>query len=696
MSDGLDAGAYLGGSLGFVVVVAALLWGAARLRAALLPGWSGAWARLVEAVMVLAAAIGVAQLLGTFQAFSRGWVAGGCIVVGAGMVLAGHLCTRSAWGAARRAAALTATDGDSGAELDAATSGDATPWSRLELGAAIAAVALVGAQWATHVADAFSRGMTHPDTLWYHASHAAVLVQSHDFTELPGRSDTIQAYHPLNATTVHALVDLPFGTDLLGPLVNVGWAALALLAAYCIGRRVGGRAQGAFAVLGATLVFGLPIFAGTQPGQASNDIAVAALLLAGVAIVLRNELDAVAATVGGIAAGLAIGTKLTVLVPAAAVTVGVVVIAARARRWASAAGWCAGAALFGSYWYVRNWVRADNPLPWFEAELGPLSLPRSVDAEGDSLFSNVTNTEGWRRVYLPGLVRALGRVWPVVVVLALGLAVLLVVRRRRLERLVGVVVLVGFGGYVLTPRTGGFDFTFNIRYLSPVLFLAFVAAPIALVGTAAVVRRAAVFVFAGLVVIDVTVQHHERVEAWPTQYRWVAILTGLGVVAAAVLLALGSDRLRRPSAVALAAAVVGVVVLAIGWPVQRDFLRNRYVDADLPIDDIHAAMRDVRDSDVMVFGSLEIYPLQGLDLSNRVAVGQGPTTKVDTDPCREWADVVAGKFDYVIYTRADVVVRVAPPESWFATDGVRAVAREGDSVVYELDGPLDPPECAAS
>jgi hypothetical protein len=64
-----------------------------------------------------------------------------------------------------------------------------------------------------------------------------------------------------------------------------------------------------------------------------------------------------------------------------------------------------------------------------------------------------------------------------------------------------------------------------------------------------------------------------------------------------------------------------------------------------------ATFRNVRNPDVSVFGTLETYSMDGIDLSNHVTVGQGPTTKQDADPCLQWPDVLAGSLG-VSCTRA--------------------------------------------
>ena len=237
---------------------------------------------------------------------------------------------------------------------------------------------------------------------------------------------------------------------MLAPLVNVGWAALAPLAAWCIGR---GRGVGPLCVLGAVAVLGLPMIAGTQPGQASNDIACSGLLLAAVALLLEGKLSPVPTALAGVAAGMAIGTKLTVLAPVAVLTVGVVVLSVRQRRTAPAVGWSVSVVMFGSYWYLRNLVIAHNPLPWFKVHLGPLSLPRSVVDEGETIAEHLRDgLSWWRLLVFPGLTQALGRAWPFVLIVALVSVVLARASRSSLERLVALALVAGFAA---TPSPPG-------------------------------------------------------------------------------------------------------------------------------------------------------------------------------------------------------------------------------------------------
>ena len=79
----LDAGAYLLGVLALALIVAPLAFAAWRLRGTLLPGWSGAPARVAEAVLGLAALILLAEALGTFAAFEAWTMIVGSVAIAA-------------------------------------------------------------------------------------------------------------------------------------------------------------------------------------------------------------------------------------------------------------------------------------------------------------------------------------------------------------------------------------------------------------------------------------------------------------------------------------------------------------------------------------------------------------------------------------------------------------------------------------
>ena len=167
--------------------------------------------------------------------------------------------------------------------------------------------------------------MTQPDTAIYHGPVMARFLQQGRFDSLDGIAGVGQRYFHYNSELIHALAAMPFGRDVASPLINLGWAALPLLAAWCIGK-VGGVQY--LSLLGAAALLSLPALAANQPGQASNDIVCAALFLAPVALLLQQVTCTNRPTaVAGIAAGLALSTKLVVFVPLVVLSVGIMVIA---------------------------------------------------------------------------------------------------------------------------------------------------------------------------------------------------------------------------------------------------------------------------------------------------------------------------------------------------------------------------------
>jgi hypothetical protein len=683
----LDLGTYVAGSVSIVVVVTVLGWGCARVRQAMLPEWSGPPARLAEVVIAVATALGLAQILGSLGEFRRIPMLIAYLTAGIAMAVAGRrLRVARQISVARDAEDLTPKS-----ELVARS-------PRGEVFAAAVALAVVASQWTTHVADALHRGMTHADTVWYHGPYAARFVQSGRVTGLLDSTDALHAFAGHNSELVHALFILPFGRDLLSPLVNMGWAALAILAAWCVGRRLG---VAALCVLGVILVLGLPTVAGTHPGQASNDVAAGALLLAAVALLLEGELAPVPTGLAAAAAGLALGTKHTVAAPLVLLSVGVVALAFRARRPVVAAVWCVVLGLTGSCWFVRNSVLAHNPVPFYELHLGPVSLPSALEHRGESLGEYLRDGDFWRRLFglSDGLTQAFGRAWPVVLLLALGTGVALVVTAGRmpLERLAGVAVLAGAVAHVFTPLTAGaygFSFAFNLRYLTPVLLLGLALWPRTFGTRSTPWRQIACFTVLGLVLLNATAHHHERTPAWPSDQLVPGILAGVGVVVATAVVRAAKNR-RSIVSVALAAAMLLASGIGAGWFVQRRYLEHRYVHAGLPLDKVDAVFRDLRRQKVAVFGVLEGYPIFGRDLSNRVWHPRGPTHGAPVELCRRWRQILAaGGYTYVVFSQQAFAPQGPAPE-WIADDSAtRQVTREGGTVVYRVDRDLNPDGCA--
>jgi hypothetical protein len=678
----LTAGNYLAGSLAVAAVVASLAWGAWRLRAALFPDWVGPPARLAEVTIGLAALILPAQLLGSFGAFERFPLLFVYVGLGVGMGLVGARTGRSC-----PTAVVPAPPPSLPRE------------PRAEVVVAVAATAVVAAQWASHTTVALSRGITQPDSLWYHASFAGRFVQTARITgwSETGLEDLATPLHgaiPLNGSLVHGLAILPFGYDVLSPLLNFAWAALAVFAAWCLGRRFG---VGALCVLGAVVVLGLPTLAGTQPGQAANDVVTAALFLTAIALLFEGDLAPVPTGLAAVAAGLALGTKLSVAVALGVITIGIVFLALRKRRWTTAVSWCGALGVSGGFWTLRNWVVTGNPTPWTDINLGPWTLDATIHSN-PNLVGYLNEWVTWDRFILPGLSTAYTRAWPVLLALTLGGALLAVVRPTRpIERFAGAGILLTIVYHPFIPNMGdlgGGVFVFTLRYLTPLLMLGFALLAFEVAGARLAWRRGVLIAGLGLVVVDVFARHDERIAAWPTDHLLPGVIVGAGMLTVALAWQQPHTRRWVTGAVAVAVALVAVG-WAGGWFVQDRYLEHRYANAGLPLDGANAVFRDVHDEQVVVFGTEELYPMFGLDVSNRVAKETAPTGSTDADLCASWRRILNdGGYDYIVMGH-ELWTDRGPAEVWIQSDAaVTQVLRDRDAVVYRVTGPLDPDGCA--
>jgi hypothetical protein len=676
----LGADTFLIGSAGVIAVIAVLTWSALRVRGALLPGWSGAPARLVELVVSLTVLLGTALVLGAAGALQPVPVLVATLLVG---IAIGAISIR-----------VSTTDGRTDASARS---------PREELIAAGAGVAIVGAQWATHVGDAIQRGMSHPDTLLYHGPYAARFVQVGSFSGLDQFGHAATQYYPLNAELLHSLGMLSYGRDVLDPFINLGFGAIALLAAWSIGRR---RGVAPLSMLGVVVVLGMPILTGNQPGQASNDLAAAALLLTSIALLFESELNLRAVAFAAAASGLAMGTKLTVVPMVTVLTIGVVVIAWRSRRISVAGVWLVVVGTFGSFWFVRNWIVAGSPVPYLRVHLGPISFPQQAHVNGYSIVRSLTDPtlrSQFSHQYVDGLRDGLGAAWPVLLVLLVAGGAGVAARGNAMERLAIVTIPAGLVGYLINPLTGGINFAPNLRFLSPMLLVGFAIAPIAveLLHAGTNWRRATWFTLAALVVVGATAPNNERVQAWPSGQLALGILVGLTVIAVTVFMVFGRHKPSRRASAMFVGGLAGAAVLCF-WFVQGRYLESRYVDAGLANDGINKYFRDVRNQTVAYFGDGQIYPIFGLDLSNRVTYFEAPFTGPrrfvdDQAGCRVWRRRIDGRFRYVVITDVAFQYPVMTREQgtrWIgADDSAQLVAQKDQSIAYRIDGALDPAGC---
>ncbi len=681
----LGPGRYLLGAAEIGLLVGFAWLGATAVRRRLVPELDGVAAQLATTVLALASLLWTAELLGSFGWFKA--VPYLAVVIVVGVVL--RTCLGGRRGGPSDAAAScfshrSLSEGHSlKGEKPSKTEGPPRrPSTATMIALAIAAVAVV--KFGLELKPKLSTGMTGFDSTWYHAPFAAGFFQSGDTWGLHFIAPQFLAwFYPANSEVFHGVGMLAFGRDLLSPLLNLGWFIGCLVAAWCIGRpyRVA-----PYSLALAAIALSLPALS-DQAGEARNDIVGIFFLLAAVAIVLaqrehsstRRQVGAVLAlgplAVTGLSAGLAAGTKLNFLLPAAALVVGLAVIAPRGQRW-RAFGVSAGAALAGGgYWYLRNLLHTGNPLPWVE-HLGPVSLPAPDQAlggrEGHSVLGYLADGSVWSDWFLPDLHHGLTVLWPLL--MAVALAGLVLALGRRSDPVLRVAAAVGFAAglaWLLAPTSASGPegmprgFESGLRYLAPALILGLTLLP------------AAPSLRPHLASLSLTSWLRAHIRPKPRS-QWM----GRGLV----LLVAGGAAL----------------LVAVGYPVQRHYLENRYADPSFTAPGLNAAFRWAQgiDDARIATTSTRQYPLFGRDLSNEVDfVGEEQPHGGFTAPttCRQWRQLLnAGDYDYVVTSRD----RIEPGKPtypatahWTEAPGATIVLKWPPTVVYKLKGPLAPSGC---
>jgi 4-amino-4-deoxy-L-arabinose transferase-like glycosyltransferase len=606
---------------------------------------------------------------------------------------------------------------------------------------AVGVVAVVFAHWGLTAADAVSRGIFNFDSLWYHQPFAVEMAKSHSVTGIH-YTETVFTnwFYPQNSELLNAVGILLTERDTLSLFLNFGWLAIAFLAAYCVGRPYG---RGSLTVIAAAVVLECHTLVVREPGAAKNDVMAAALLLAAIAILVNAYREGgqggpgrpaplLPLAVAGLATGLAVGTKSTALAMAAALTVAVIVLAPAGRRWAAAGWWFAAGLAGGGYWYLRNLIVSGNPIPQIES-LGPISLPHPDQLQSGrpdfSVVHYATDTGIWRDYFGPGLDDAFGALWPLVVAGALaGALVALVWGRDRVLRWIGGVVLFGFLAYLFTPLSAaGADgapeaFRINLRFAIPSLLAGLVLLPVALVQ----LRRSSDLsprdrtrgrsawtwtLFAALLAVIVVTNRPDAVLRDPDRlFAWAVALLFV-LIPAALLWA--RSRGASQGLVVGGFAALALVVAAIGYPLQRDYLDDRYRNADaataipgMSLDSAYRWARDVEGARIGLAGTTAgflQYGLYGTDLSNRVRYlgAEGPHGAFDAIPtCAELrAAVNEAGLDYLVTAPFLNFIEpgepIASPEAgWLRGEpAVVPVDREGPVTVWRVRGRLDPAAC---
>lgn len=730
----VSAPAYLLSVLQLAVVAGAVGWSAYVLRARLLSDWQGAPARLVETVTAVALLTWQAELLGLF----------GLLYAGALMAFSAFVAgvlTLLPVGGGGAGVPRGAEDAEHPSTVgDAAPTGPAGPGTLASL-VTIAVIALVFAHWGLTAKRALDAGIFNFDSLWYHMPFAVEMVKGHSVTGMH-YVDTVFTnwFYPQGSELLHGIGILLSDRDTLSLFLNFGWLAVAFLAAWCIGRPYG---RGHLTVVAAAILLECHTLVVREPGAAKNDLMAAALLLAAIAVLVEAwaranvradrgvsygsiapkphsavGIEGWPLAVAGLAVGLAVGTKQTTLAMAAALTLAVVALAPAGRRWAAAGWWFAAAVAAGGFWYLRNLVVAGNPIPQV-GSLGPLSLPhpeRLQTGRPDfSVAHYATDTAVWRDYFAPGLDTAFGSLWPLVLGLAVLGAVWAVVRGDRVLRWAGIVALFGMIAYVFTPLSAAgaegapAGFGINIRYAIPALLAGIVLLPLARPFRAS---RWQWGLMGAMLLVLVATNRADAVIRDPG--RVFAIALALLLVAGPAALIWARGRGAGRGLVLGGFAALALALVAIGYPLQRHYLeerfRNETVGEGIPemgLNGVYRWTRDQKDVRIGLAGTTAQfagYGLHGTDLSNHVVyLGErGPHGAFNAIPtCRDFrAAVDAAELDFLLTSPflnfLAVSEPIASPEArWLrGSAAVSPVLRGRDGVtLWRVEGELDPTAC---
>lgn len=738
----MSFGAYLEGLVLLVVCVGALAVGGHALRRRVAPQLRGSIGAIADVVCVLGLLTLTLQAVGVIGVLDRPGVVIGCLLVGAAARAVG--ARGGGTGPATDAGATPTDAGTPATDTSAAVAGagaTVADTGRTAVAAvAIAGVAVVAAAWLGWTIFAYRNGMETVDTLWYHMPFAARFVQLHNIRHLHYvDGDSITAFYPANSELVHAFGLVLFANDVLSPALNLCWGALALCCAWAIGRP---WRREPHCLLACLPVLATPGLVSTQPGGALTDIVTIALLLASVAVIVNGtsgrQLHTGPLAVAAVAAGLALGTKYTMIVPAIALGAGAVLVLSRGRRARHAAIWAGGLILLGGYWYLRNAIAVGNPLPSL-AHLGPISLPSPHSERSYTVWEYLTDGAIWRQIFIPGLRQSLGLAWWALIAGAVGGGLLAAIDGREPARaLLGAIALVSGFVFLVTPQLLGLPgdpifFSVNVRYLAPALSLGLTLVPLARVlrgprATAAWAAAATVaLVFTAL---DPGVWR-SGIAVKPLSPPLHGGSALAGAVAALVILAVGEwwllhGRARRGRRSALrlpweplgrrwiaaeraataAAATVALAVVFGGWAVADRYAHDRYRDSP-PLPAVFAWAQHQHHARIGLVGLNSQYPLTGARSANYVQyVGvpepHGGFTRAAT--CRAWRTAVdAGRYGWLLVTPdAFTSVDRQPALRWTQssrnaqltirqyTDGVEVGA------LFRITGRLDPNSCPAT
>jgi hypothetical protein len=714
-------GSYIGGCLAVIGIVSAVGLGGYWLRRWIVPEFSGALARLADATIAVALLVVSLELLGSLSILTVGWTIVVCIAIGLLAALLGRQMAPAA-----------------GREISA------PQVQTVALLIALAVASFTVAEWTFPSQLSLDQGMFGGDTTWYHMPFAARFAQEHSTVHLHFTDPLrlVAWFYPQSSELIHGTAIVLFKTDWLSPLINLAWLAIALLAAWCVGRPY---KVGPATLVAAAIVLDSGVMIETQPGEGRNDIMGLAFLIAFAAFLINAHqrrapdsgavqdtperdaplLDKGPLVIAGIAAGLAASVKLTFLIPVVAIGLGVIVFSGRGRRLTTA--WVLGLSTFvvGGYWYVRAAIKTSgNPLP--QIGFGPLHLPRPDQMPLDprprfAVSHYLTQPTIYRRWFFPQLDNALGPLWPLILIVAVAAAVYVALRsRNKILRVIAVGALATAVVYIFTPLTAAGQegsptgFFTNTRYLIPGLVLALTLLPIAR-PLRAPDSRARQTLFFLLAVYAITVLTTPR---WYPGYIVGTIFLTLALVWTPAGLGLGRSRWNVSRAVVVGASgAVLLLAVVLGRAQEVQYVDHHYTEVDHFLQDggpkqAYAFARKQHDRRIGIAGSGEIffgqYGFYGANLDNYVQYigvpGPDGAYRLATTCGQFRRRINAGRYDFLIvsqYTQDSPEAEYRYPiYAWLKTDPALEQIIEEPTItpepdyVFKVKGKLDPAGCA--
>ncbi len=693
----MGGSAYATGLLFFAGV-----WGGSAIAAVVLRrSWLGhlreATAVLATATLFFAALITVHLIPGILGLLHRGWVLALAILFAAAAVYLGRV----------RARGETEREPDREEEHRGI---DAEGQRDLRLLVIPLALAMGLSAWALlHACNGRSTLAMppfHADLLTFDLPLSARWIQAHSIW-VAGDLFPLQAHaaYPHNGDVVRLAAILPWRSAFLLPLLSWPLWALGIVAVNALARELGATMWSA--TLLAFVYAATPLVLLTSAADNVADPFMWAMFAIGALFLVRHARRPRTSelVLGGIALGLALGSKWYALT-----CVPVVAAVWLVTRWrAREDGWrpqmlvretgvlFAAIAIAGGFWFIRNVVEYSNPIFPHEVSLGPLHLfdgPKDTagDAFGFSVAHYIGDWEVWREYLVPQykeVFRAIGAM------LLIGLVLIAVLgawrARRRPSTYVALAAILLLLGYLVTPQTafgpeGVPAFAgVNARYAVPALLLGAVAVA---AGLAQADRRLWIPVQL-LALIAVADGVRAPLDVSLPKFALAAAVLG---TAGYALWRVRDSRRSVTAGVAVAIALAAV----FGFALQRRFDDQAFTGRDAAIDWIV----DNTDDDSVHIGMTGSWPthtppvaaLFGPRLENRVRyIGRDDRGLMrHYTRYADWRGAVRNAdLDLLLVGRVPQPLSPSPETGWAARAGFPAVATSDRFIVYRL-GRADP------